>query len=276
MERNILHEKNQPFSDNSPCTRFGAGRLASGGIGLRLTSIGISACALRVIAMGLMLVDHLWYTGILESTWWTCLGRLAFPVFAFQIAEGYIHTNHFRRYCTRLLLFALLSEIPFDLMTSGIWFAPSHQNVMFTLLLGLICIHAIHKCEQSAAASQRLKYFFHVAACFLLSMSAHTDYGILGVATVVLFDLLRDSSKLWQLAAMVLLHGIAFGGAPVVLHLFGLPLPLPIQSFAVFGLIPIWLYNGEKGPGGRGIQRFGYCFYPLHMLLLVLLKNSLL
>lgn len=237
---------------------------------MRLTSKGISACTLRLIAMGLMLLDHLWYTGVLKSVWWTCLGRLAFPVFAFQIVEGYFHTRHFRRYCVRLFFFALLSEIPFDLMTAGTWFAPGHQNVMFTLLLGLVCIHVMHECEQADSTAQRLKAFCLVAACFLLAMCANTDYSVLGVATVVLFYLLRNTPKLWQLAAMVLLHGIAFGGAPVALSLFGLPIGLPIQSFAVFALVPIWLYSGEKGPGGKAFQWLGYCFYPLHMLLLAL------
>lgn len=237
---------------------------------MRLTSKGITACSLRLIAMGLMLVDHLWYTGVVKSVWWTCLGRLAFPIFAFQIVEGYFHTHHFRRYCGRLLLFALLSEIPFDLMTAGVWFAPGHQNVMFTLLLGLVCVHAIHEYGQTSEASEQLKNFGIIAGCFLLSLFANTDYSVLGVMTVVLFDLLRDAPKLWQLSAMIFLHGIAFGGAPSEVHLFGIPLGLPIQSFAVLALLPIWLYNGDKGPGGKLFQWLGYCFYPLHMLLLAL------
>lgn len=238
---------------------------------MRLSIKGFSACSLRLIAMGLMLLDHLWYVGAIRSVWWTCLGRLAFPIFAFQIAEGYIHTRNFRRYCGRLLLFAILSEIPFDLMTAGSFFAPSHQNVMFTLLLGLICIHSIDECEQASSTSQRLKGCLLVTMCFLLAAVANTDYSILGIATVVLFYLMRNTSKLWLLFAMVWFHGIAFGGASVSLHLFGIHLGLPIQSFAVFALIPIWLYNGEKGSGGKTFQLMGYCFYPVHMLLLSLL-----
>lgn len=245
--------------------------MGAGGIGLRLNAKGISACSLRLVAMGLMLADHLWYTGVLKSVWWTCLGRLAFPIFAFQIAEGYFHTHHFRRYCSRLLLFALLSEIPFDLMVSGSWLAPDHQNVLFTLLLGLVCIQAIHEYKQASQSSERIKNFVIITGCLLLALFTNTDYSILGVMTVVLFDLLRDAPKLWQLSAMLFLHGIAFGGAPAAVHLFGIPLGLPIQSFAVLALIPIWIYNGEKGPGGKGFQWLSYCFYPLHMLVLALI-----
>lgn len=238
---------------------------------MRLTSKGLSACSLRLLAIGLMLVDHLWYTGVLKSVWWTCLGRLAFPIFAFQIVEGYFHTHHYRRYCGRLLLFALLSEIPFDLMTAGVWFSPDHQNVMFTLLLGLICVHALHEGEQASATPEQLKHFCIVAVCLLLSLACNTDYSVLGVMTVMVLDLLRQAPKLWQLSAMIFLHGIAFGGASVAVYLFGIPLGLPIQSFAVLALLPIWLYNGEKGPGGKSFQWLAYCFYPLHMLLLALL-----
>ncbi len=232
---------------------------------------GLNACTLRLMAMTLMLLDHLYYIGILQSIWWNCLGRLAFPIFSFQIVEGYFHTRHVGHYCIRLLLFAILSEIPFDLMTSHTLMAANHQNVLFTLLLGLICIRSMDLCRQSDRLSDRLKNFIVVILCLLGSVFLKSDYGILGVMTVVLFYTLQNDSKIWQLIAMVWLHGILFRGGSVVIPLMKLPLSLPIQSFAVFSLIPIWLYNGEKGPSGKGLHWFCYCFYPLHMLLFAFL-----
>ena len=104
---------------------------------------GISAMTLRLVAITCMLLDHLWATLVPGSDWMTFLGRLAFPIFAFQIAEGFFHTADVKRYAKRLLLFALLSEIPFDLIQASTVFFPFHQNVLFTLLLGLWAISAL-------------------------------------------------------------------------------------------------------------------------------------
>ena len=100
----------------------------------------LSAAALHILAMVLMLMDHLWATLLPAQDWLTCAGRLAFPIFAFMAVEGYFHTHSFRKYALRLALFAVLSEVPFDLMYGGTWFYPVHQNVIWTLLLGLLGI----------------------------------------------------------------------------------------------------------------------------------------
>ena len=113
----------------------------------------ISAAALHIIAMALMLMDHLWATIFPDQEWLTCAGRLAFPIFAFMAVEGYFHTHSFQKYALRLLLFAVLSEVPFDLMYGGTWFYPVHQNVIWTLLMGLLGIRLI---ETSSAISARL------------------------------------------------------------------------------------------------------------------------
>ena len=105
----------------------------------------LSASGLKVIAMVCMLLDHTW--GILMSghLWMTCVGRIAFPIFAFQIAEGYAHTKNFKKYLLRLFLFGLLSEIPYNYMTGGGWFNPFGQNVMFTFCIALLVIRLIDK-----------------------------------------------------------------------------------------------------------------------------------
>lgn len=119
--------------------------------------IDLSAAALHIIAMALMLMDHLWATLLPAQDWLTCAGRLAFPIFAFMTVEGYFHTRNLKRYVLRLLLFALLSEVPFDLMYGGTWFYPVHQNVIWTLLLGLLGVHLMETVRKSKSSGSRCR-----------------------------------------------------------------------------------------------------------------------
>ena len=79
----------------------------------------LSAAALHILAMLFMLMDHMWATVFPAQDWLTCVGRVAFPIFAFMAVEGYFHTHSFKKYALRMLLFAVLSEIPFDFMYGG-------------------------------------------------------------------------------------------------------------------------------------------------------------
>ena len=99
--------------------------------------IETTSFSLHIMAMLFMLCDHLWGTIISGNDWLTCVGRLAFPIYAFMIAEGYFHTKDLKKYVKRLLLFAVISEIPFNLMTGSRLFYPIHQNVLWTFLISL-------------------------------------------------------------------------------------------------------------------------------------------
>lgn len=237
---------------------------------------GLSATALRWFALGCMLLDHLWGTIIPGNEWMTCLGRLAFPIFAFQVAEGYLHTHDFKNYSNRIMLCIILSEIPFDLMMFGTAFYPFHQNVMMTLWLGLMSIHTIDQVRKKETAAWL--GCIKLIGLLLLGFITFPDYGLLGVLNVVVFYLLRDfpKARLAQLAAMIAIHGFGYGGRAFVFEIFGGTLEIPIQSFAVLSLIPIWLYQGEKGSRSKFIQYFSYAFYPLHMIVLYLIRNYLL
>ena len=101
----------------------------------------ISSVGLHIFAMIFMLMDHMWATVFTNTQWLTQVGRLAFPIFAFMIVEGYTHTKNLKKYVIRLLAFALISEIPFNLMTGGRVFYYVHQNVLWTFLIGIGLMH---------------------------------------------------------------------------------------------------------------------------------------
>ena len=234
---------------------------------------GINANQLRVLAMFLMLLDHLWATLVPGNFWMTYLGRAAFPIFAFQISEGFFHSSDRRRYAKRLFLFALLSEVPFDLIYGGTVLYPFHQNVMFTLLLGLLACCAIDRARGERTARATLRGALSVAGILLLSLIGMVDYGWKGVMPVVAFYLLRDFPFAWlaQFVALMLLNIVLFKGQTIPL----LGWDFPTQGFAVLSLLPIWLYNGRRGGGGKALQYAFYAFYPAHMLVLYLLFSLL-
>ena len=99
----------------------------------------MSSFALHIIAMIFMLCDHMWAT-ILDYEWLTCIGRIAFPIFAFLITEGYIHTSNINKYIKRMVIFAIITEIPFNLMVSASPIYPFHQNVLYQFtVLQILC-----------------------------------------------------------------------------------------------------------------------------------------
>ena len=213
---------------------------------------GLNAAHLRLLALSLMLLDHMWATVIPGNDWMTYLGRMAFPIFAFQAAQGYVHTHDFKSYCKRLAVFALISEIPFNLMISGSPIYPFHQNVMLTLLLGLLACRAYDRKRWAA-----------VAGWIILGAVTFCDYGSLGVVSVLIFHIFRGQ-KLAQLLMLICINGFGYEGQQLLLG----RMEIPVQAFAVLAFLPICLYNGEKGRGGKALQLGSYVFYPAHMLIL--------
>ena len=214
----------------------------------------LSAAALHILAMTFMLMDHLWATLLSSQMWLTHVGRLAFPIFAFLAVEGYFHTRSFKRYALRMLLFAVLSEVPFDLMYGGTVFYPVHQNVIWTLLLGLLGIRLM---EAARAKGKRWLYVLTCAAVVVLGFALGTlgmvDYYGAGVLTVFAF------------------YVVVLGGQMYPVTLFGREIELCEQGLALLALVPIWLYRGRQGHHSKAFQYACYAFYPAHMLVLALL-----
>lgn len=244
---------------------------------MKTTRFDLSSAALHVFAMLLMLCDHLWGTIVPGNQWLNSVGRLAFPIFAFLIVEGYMHTKNLRHYVLRLLLFALLSEIPFNLMLSDRLFNPVHQNVLWTFLLGLGCIHL------NELARRRNKTWLSVLTAvgtllggMLAGYLAMVDYYGVGVVTVLVFYFFRGR-RWWQIlaqaAALYYLNTEVLSGLYFEAELLGFRFTIVQQSLAVLALIPLWLYRGRQGYHAKWFRWMCYLFYPLHMLALWALSH---
>ena len=228
---------------------------------------------LKIIAMILMLLDHLWGTIIPGNQWMTLIGRMAFPIFAFLIVEGFFHTFFLKKYMKRLFIFGLISEIPFNLIYTGSMIFPFHQNVMFTLLLGLLIINEIDKLKNNKEIKKKIIPILKIFLFLLISIIGFVDYGVTGVLTIVVFYLFRGFKLAWigQLISLILLYIVFFEGQSVILNIFNYEYFLPLQSIGVLSLIFIWLYNGEKGKNNKLIKYLFYSFYPVHMLVIYLI-----
>lgn len=242
---------------------------------MRKKHFGLNAAALRLLAILFMLLDHLWASVVPGNQWMNCVGRLAFPIFAFQACEGYLRTSDFRRYCLRLLVFALLSEIPFNLFYAGSALFPFHQNVLFTLLLGLLAIRQADMLHREEGIKRKLLRCLTLLLVLAGGVLLFPDYGLMGLMTVLCFYVFREH-RLFQLGAMAVLNIFTFKGQTIAVSLCGLGFDFPIQGFALLALPLIWLYNGEKGPVGKGFHLLWYIFYPLHMLALYLVQQIIL
>ena len=231
-----------------------------------------NAFELKLLAMALMLCDHMWATVIPGAQWLTNIGRLAFPIFAFQIVEGYFHTHDFKTYLGRMFLFALISEIPFNLMHGGAFY-PFAQNVMFTFVLALLMLRLL----DWAKTKRAWVFWVMLPVVFILSMvlgfATFVDYYGFGILMVVVFYLAQGKpwGFLLELVGMYIINVEMMGGQTFPVELFGTVFDVSQQGLAMLALIPIWLYNGKQGPHSKAIQYACYAFYPVHILVLSLL-----
>lgn len=205
---------------------------------------------LKAVALATMIIDH--YGAIFHSgeNFYRIIGRIAFPVYCFLLVEGYFHTSNVKKYGKRLLLFAFISEIPFDLAFYGsVGFA--HQNIFFTLFIGLVAIYFLEKKEQKYNFDKSLV----IAAAGILAMVLSVDYSIMGVIYILSFYFTRNFFKKRQLLYMA---GIM---------LFTNLMSSPLQQFSLLALPFIYFYNGEPGLKNKFLQILFYAAYPLHLLL---------
>ena len=232
---------------------------------------GFTGNQLKLMACFCMLCDHIGYilieNGVLygrNADYWAlalateegqrwylfarilrAIGRISFPIFAFMLVEGFLHTRNLRGYMRNMLLFALISEVPFDLGCYQVAFNPGYQNIGFTLFLGLLSMWLMKK---TARISGVLQLLCAGAVCGLAQL-IHCDYGAFGVGLISVLWLLRkdSSARLIVGAVMAALDGLSY------------------YCTEALAFLPLRFYNGKRGTAP--LKFFFYAFYPLHLLL---------
>lgn len=238
-------------------------------------NIETTSASLHIMAMLFMLFDHLWGTIVPGQDWLTCIGRLAFPIFAFLIVEGYFHTKDFRKYLKRILLFAILSEIPFNLAMGSRLFYPIHQNVLWSFLISLLLIHWNERTKAKNLWKRILVGVSSVLVAYFVGLLTFVDYHNAGILTVLTFYFFHRR-KWWdyigQLVCMWYINVEILSGFAYQFQFGGNTFFIARQGLALLALIPIWLYQGNQGYHSKWFQYTCYVFYPLHLLILGIIK----
>ena len=231
--------------------------------------------SLHIMAMLFMLCDHLWGTIVRGNDWLTCIGRLTFPIYAFMIVEGYFHTKNIKKYVCRLLFFAVLSEIPFNLAMGSRMFYPIHQNVLWSFLIAIGLIHWNEIVKGKQIWKRILVGIASVYVGYFVGIISFVDYHHAGILMVLVFYFFK-SKKWWcylgQLLGLWYINIEMLGGFSYEVNILGQTYFIARQGFALLALIPIWLYRGKQGYHSKVLQYSYYTFYPLHLLVLGILK----
>lgn len=249
----------------------------------------MSAFVLKIIAVVTMFMDHLGYIVFGKVSFLNCIGRLAFPIFAFQISEGYSHTRNLKKYFVRLLIFAVISQIPYTLFISTYRENIFYPNIFFTLILGLLSItiyenfkkknknllennHCLQIPKEQRNYKISIQYYFNAflgvfipLVIMFLSELLHFDYGFFGVALIFLFHIFKNKKLLINIL-YILLVSIDY-----IIKIIEYPTYIYLR-FYIFTLIPIIFINLYNEKKGKDSKYFLYFFYPLHLILLYLLS----
>lgn len=212
----------------------------------------MSAFALKLIACITMVLDHmkLVIPGT-QNIFTYCVGRIAFPIFAFLITQGYIHTKDLNKYTKRLAIFGFVSQIPYAIMIKNVMVL----NIMFTLLMGLFAITIYDKIK---------KKYISIPICLLTILVGefiNVDYGWFGISLILILYIFRDRKKI--LLPLYILLVILYFFIRGMLKLN--PIAIAFGVGYIISIILILLYNGKQG---KKMKYFFYCFYPLHMIIL--------
>ncbi len=227
----------------------------------------MSSFLLKIIACFTMLLCHIPFVYPQYSVPLIYIGKISFPLYAFLISEGYVHTRNFSKYLTRLIVFGVISQIPAYLLFVGKSFNGLYLNIFFTLALGLLGIRIYDKIKSKYISIPVIVLFAVIAE--LLKF----DYGAFGVLMIVCFYVFKRNKLNMVLSQMFLMFILYMKKMSYyTFSLFNLQYILFQLLFSVISLAIILTYNGKKGKSSGKIKLMFYFFYPVHLIILDLLK----
>lgn len=217
--------------------------------------------ALKIIAVATMLIDHIGLFFFDNLIWLRLVGRIAFPLFAFFIAEGMRYTKNRKKYALTMLLFAVVSQIPYMFL-----FGYFNLNVLFTFLYAILVIY-VAEINKPAIGKVEKTFMLIILGLIivLLGYLGVIDYGVLGVALVLVFYFIRKPMFRYLAGALVLLLMVVED-----LLLYGVSALSFVQVASLLAIALLFFYNGEKGR--VNLKYFFYVFYPSHLYLIWLIS----
>lgn len=218
----------------------------------------LDGTTLKIIAMISMVLDHVGDNFFPDQIWMRIIGRIAMPIFAFCVAEGFIHTHDKLKYLYRMGIFALISEVPFDLVTSGKVLEFTHQNIMMTFFWAILGLFLYENNEKNPTKMSQLLSGIIIFHFTISSLFMGLDYNMVAVGLIFIYYLLKDKAPFINNAVAAIYHALLRN--------------VGIYWFGLLGFIPIFLYNGKRG---IGLKWLFYIFYPAHLLLIWFLKQGI-
>ena len=243
----------------------------------------MTSFVLKMIAMITMIIDHSGdiFNPILGANtfYFNAIGRIAFPLFAFMIVEGYKHTSNLKKYILRLFIAALISEIPFWILVVHYMQAKSFaMNVLFTFIFGLFALY-IWDFKFKKDLDDKNKHSISIGDIFIwilkivliailviIATLAGFDYGKTGILLILAIYLLFEKHKIIFSLALIILSIINYWDSILQSTIFG---TIFVVTSSLIPLLFMLLYNGQKGKN----TKYGlYVIYPLHLIILELIR----
>lgn len=230
--------------------------------------------SLKLIALFTMTLDHvaIVFMEINSSLYlvFRIIGRISFPIFAFFLAEGFRYTKNRRKYFLNLLIFAIISQIPYSLL----WGAKLSILFTFVIAFGLMYAYDFYILKDKLTTKIKFEncvfFCFFILAAVLISMCMPIDYSFFGILLPLVFYIFNNNVYKSFLAMLILLIIHNLYSIFIINSIDLSNFSHLINIFSILYIIPITFYNGKKGK--YNIKYLFYIFYPSHLALLYLLQ----
>lgn len=220
----------------------------------------LTSFLLKIIGIISMTFDHIGIAILGKFSFLNLIGRLAFPLFAFQATEGYIHTKDFRKHILKLFVFACVSQIPFMLFSSIFSNNYFSLNVLFTFILGLCAIYLYDK-------SNKFCGLLFVVLFGIFAELINVDYGMYGIFLMFVFYIFKSRKLLMALSSIFLM--VVFYVSYMFVFPYAKFLYILYLVFSCLSIVLVCFYNKKEGPRAKYLF---YIFYPLHLIIIYLIS----